>query len=1251
MQIPAHLQIYLEEARRIIVKDIEFSGSTYQVLVEDPLTSEDYWVFIQLDSSNKMQDAFCSCDQGHSLNGCVHLTAAYCHLFDKEQKPLHERFAKSLWNHLFRLYADQIGDDLSRLVDLQPGHYVCQSLSEKVVFSIKALDASSREVLDEIIFKRPEETEETSLKFSNLSTEELILWREGAPSLQLRYDLSFWCDLAKWLMKWQEEGQPYEVSFKYSSRKIPNWIQVKFPSLEVGFYLSEANLPRVIPSLNTINSPLKLIENLEAGIEKISYDKKHQRLLITKKKINEIKPRKEFADASLIQVGSWTFVPEVGFFSDESHELMQKPIIEKEWLSDALTKHGLLIGKLIENCVVHAHPVIMNYQLSFDQRRNLHIESYLYEPGDLSHDGSCLIGDWVYLNEDGFYRIEDKRFSSVDHSVPVSQVSDFVTRNRGWLNTQEGFETHVRSLEYQTGYELSDSNRLTFNRLLADQEDGAQIYDFGSWVYYEGRGFYLKSPGSFNFLFKAGFSLSEEQIPLFIRMNRDELAFIPKFFNPICPVLTAGLTIELVDDQKKLFIYPKYELREEFQGLLFRLFDDVSFVEGHGFYELPPALRLPEGYRNAQTLEGEELDLFLANDLSSLQPFIRSIDPRLITPKDCDLTTTFVEKDLERGRGWYRFRFDYVTENGVVSALDLQKYLSGKKKRRFAFFDAGLIALTDHRFDWLRQIKKDRIDKNAKTIVLSTLEFMRLNAFNPICTIDAQMNLESRILFDELMNLKTPDEPDFGGLVSLLRPYQTLGVQWLWFLYTQNLSGLLCDDMGLGKTHQAMALLASVRNYFKFFAEGHPSHFLVVCPTSVIYHWQEKLQQFFPGIRVCTFYGTNRTLDNFLGEYDVLLTSYGILRNEKEKISAIEFEVAIYDEIQVAKNHYSLVYAALMAIKAKMKLGLTGTPIENHLRELKSLFDIVIPSYMPPEMEYRNFFVKPIEKGHDKERKQLLHRLVNPFVLRRKKQDVLTDLPEKIEEVAYCELLSDQQKLYVEVLEQRRRHLLEELRNEHEPVPYLHIFALLSSLKQICDHPAVYLKNPKNYQEYSSGKWILFIELLREARESSQKVVVFSQYLMMMDIIENYLHQENIGYSSVRGSTVDRREQMARFQTDPNCEVFVGSLQAAGLGIDLTAGSVVIHYDRWWNAARENQATDRVYRIGQKRGVQVFKLVTKDTFEEKIDKMITRKGLLMEEVIGVDDQSVLKVFTRQELMSLLDYSEIKKDEVKIEDSD
>lgn len=509
---------------------------------------------------------------------------------------------------------------------------------------------------------------------------------------------------------------------------------------------------------------------------------------------------------------------------------------------------------------------------------------------------------------------------------------------------------------------------------------------------------------------------------------------------------------------------------------------------------------------------------------------------------------------------------------------------------------------------------------------ISTIELLRLHAFEEI--IAGKQTLE---LFREVINLKRIPPFNCDELQSSLRPYQKIGAEWLFALCHYLLGGLLCDEMGLGKTHQSMALVAALRNL------KPQGKYLVVCPTSVLYHWEDKLQEFFPTLKTKTYHGPIRK-KKLKGDYALLLTSYGVLRSDIEEIKKQHFDVAFFDEIQVAKNHRSKLFQALQKVTADVRFGLTGTPLENRLRELKTLFDLVLPGYMLHESDYNRLIVRPIEKGRDMEKKSLLQRLTHPFVLRRRKLDVLRDLPEKTETIAHCELTPQQDKLYREALLMQRQELLQDILDAKKPVPFLHVFSLLSRLKQICDHPALYLKKTEAYAKYHSGKWELFVELLQEARESQQKVVVYSQYLGMLDIIENYLKSEGIGFASLRGSTRDRKEQIDLFGTDPSCEVFVASLKAAGLGIDLTAASVVIHYDRWWNAARENQATDRVHRYGQSKGVQVFKLVTKHTFEERIHQIIERKRDLMEEAVSVDDHEVMKTFTREELFELLQYS-------------
>lgn len=1227
MILPDFLIPHKKEAQKMLsrglVKEIEFSGSTYQIQVVDPETLEECWVFLQLDSENQIQDEFCSYDElpEEDKGGCKHIAAAYMAIFDREGVPHHLRFERSLWNQLCHLYANQKGNDPKQLTELAHGHFVAYSSNKKEIFSLQAKSKESEDYLEEIFFHRPEENEDTSLKFSNLSPEELQQWRQGNPSRHLQYMLSFWYDLARWLFKKQEKQESYKISFKYSASELPNWIQIDFNDLSIGFYLSQANWTTIIPSLATVDSPLTFVKTEQSAIQSVYYDKEKGELHV-KRSEAVTKPQ------GGLEVNGWRFIPNVGFQFDAAYGFKAQEMFEGQALSEILTAQKEVLNSLLTE-KVHGESITLIPHLSFDEGWNLHIDYFYKTPGDLSSPRTRLIHNWIYIENEGFFPLHSMEFEHIATVIPIEKVSDFVTRKRSWLSGQEGFQTHVRSMEYQIGFEVTEQNRLIFTRRFEEGSENKNMQDFGVWIYVEGKGFYSKSAGVSSFLLRPGLSINPDQIPIFVKMNTSELELIPGFFCSRSPVADVFLNVELFKN-RSIQVTPSYELRKDLKQKRVEHFDDVIYVEDEGFYILPTDLLLPLKYQRMQVIEGDQIEEFLHQELEEIRPFINKLDPKLETPEKMVLTAGRIEAAKDKGRGWYRFNLFYQTPKGSIDLLHLKD--SMKKKQRFAFLKEGLIDLDDPRFDWLRRLQRERVQEGVA--LLTTLEFMRLNAFDPL-ELDEKSDEGSIACFEELTNFKPPDDPIYGDLVSKLRPYQEIGVKWLWFLYHQQLSGLLCDEMGLGKTHQAMALLSSVRNLFKSFAENIPCHFLVVCPTSVIHHWEEKLRQFLPGIRVCTFYGTKRSLEEFHERYDVLVTSYGIMRNEKELLSSMHFEVAVFDEIQVAKNISSRIYGALTEMQAQMKVGLTGTPIENNIRELKSLMDIVLPTYMPGETEYRELFTKPIERTGDPARKELLNRLIKPFILRRKKSEVLTELPEKIEEVAHCDLSSQQYQLYTEVLEQRRRHLLEELENENNQIPFLHIFSLLTSLKQICDHPAVYLKAPADYHKYHSDKWNLFLELLSEARESGQKVVVFSHFLHMLDIMELEMQKQGIGYASIRGSTKDRKEQINRFNEDPECQVFIGSLQAAGLGIDLTAGSVVIHYDRWWNKAREDQATDRVHRMGQRRGVQVFKLVTKGTFEERIDEMIATKGKLLEEVVGVDDQSILKKFTRSELSQLL----------------
>jgi superfamily II DNA or RNA helicase len=551
-----------------------------------------------------------------------------------------------------------------------------------------------------------------------------------------------------------------------------------------------------------------------------------------------------------------------------------------------------------------------------------------------------------------------------------------------------------------------------------------------------------------------------------------------------------------------------------------------------------------------------------------------------------------------------------------------------------------LVDVSDESLAWMDELGEDAVAGSGAEaqVDLSALEYLRLRMHfaGQVTVLGEPRSLR---LLDELRS--EPAAPDPASLGVPLYDFQETGYRWLWFLYQNDFGGLLCDDMGLGKTHQAMALLeAAWRTARSAGAAGRAALYLVVCPTSLLPHWEEKLKRYLPDLPVDVHHGASRrlaasaTAPETGGVGGVLLTSYGTLRNDAALLADRTFDIFVLDEMQTLKNRGTVTYQALATLKARFALGLTGTPVENTVGDVKSLLDFVLPGYLPGEAAFRRRFVIPIEERSDSGALGRLQRLLGPFVLRRTKAQVLPDLPAKIVDKRSCSLSAEQQALYREVVAGQAAELRGRLEGD-APIPYLHIFAVLSRLKQICNHPA--LVDPAAHGDWTvpSGKWSLFEELLNECLASGLKVVVFSQYVRMLDLFEAYLRSREIGFALLKGETVDRAGELGRFRDDDTCRVFLASLRAGGLGVDLTAASVVLHYDRWWNQAREDQATDRVHRLGQKRGVQVLKLITRGTLEERIDELIEKKTLLAGDLVPENDPHLAKQFTREELKGLL----------------
>jgi superfamily II DNA or RNA helicase len=459
------------------------------------------------------------------------------------------------------------------------------------------------------------------------------------------------------------------------------------------------------------------------------------------------------------------------------------------------------------------------------------------------------------------------------------------------------------------------------------------------------------------------------------------------------------------------------------------------------------------------------------------------------------------------------------------------------------------------------------------------------------------------------------------GLLSQLRPYQAAGVSWLWSRYLVGVGALLADDMGLGKTHQVMGLLCLL-------ADGDPkTQSLVVCPRGVLEHWHTLLERFAPDLDVRLFHGPSRSLDDLDGG-GVVLTTYDILFRSTEELIEHKWAVAVFDEAQRIKNPRTKAARAARKVSARFRLALTGTPLENRLLELWSVVDLIVPGYLGSEREFRAAHRDP---SHHQ--LHVLRQRLGILTLRRIKDQVLSDLPEKVEDIRYCRLLPKQEALYRRIHSERSADIVRLLADEEADIPYMHIFALLTRLKQICDHTDLVEKEGGAAGE--SAKIEIFDEILDEALDGGLQVVVFSQYVKMIEILSRRLERQKIEHLVLTGETRNRGRIVRRFNSEQHERVLLASLLAGGVGIDLTGASVVLHFDRWWNPAKENQATDRVHRIGQRRFVQVFKLITRNTIEERIDELIRSKIDLIRRVVAPTEDVIAKL-DRMELINLLD---------------
>ena len=577
------------------------------------------------------------------------------------------------------------------------------------------------------------------------------------------------------------------------------------------------------------------------------------------------------------------------------------------------------------------------------------------------------------------------------------------------------------------------------------------------------------------------------------------------------------------------------------------------------------------------------------------------------------------------GENWFELRYSLASPTGeTIAASELQRLLrSGQNQTRLrngraAVFD--IEAVTDFE-EVLRDCEPSQSQPGVYRIDRAHARYIAATAQEAGARIADLRGALERLASDATASQVETLKGKLGKLGNALREYQLHGVAWLARLAENGLGGILADEMGLGKTVQALAYLSARRE---------PQPALIVCPSSLLTNWRNEAQRFTPELKVLVLEGPSRH-ERFgeIAQSDIVITSYALLQRDAEKYKAIEFSSAILDEAQHIKNPETQNAQTAFALRAQHRFVLTGTPIENSVRDLWSLMNFAVPGYLGSRSDFRERYEQPLARGPAPEVQRRLARRMRPFLLRRKKTEVAKDLPEKIEQVLSCDLSSAQRSAYDGLL----REIQLGVTDANEAATRMKMLLGLLRLRQVCCD--LRLLGPDIAKESDqSTKLELLEELLEEAIDGGHRVLVFSQFVAMLSLIRQRLESKSIAFAYLDGQTKGRQAVVDQFQNDSSIPVFLMSLKAGGVGLNLSAADTVIHFDPWWNYAAEAQATDRAHRIGQTRIVTAYKLIARDTVEEKIVKLQTRKRAASEGTIG-SEEPLMSGLTTKDLEELL----------------
>ena len=640
-----------------------------------------------------------------------------------------------------------------------------------------------------------------------------------------------------------------------------------------------------------------------------------------------------------------------------------------------------------------------------------------------------------------------------------------------------------------------------------------------------------------------------------------------------------------------------------------------------------PGQRAAERY----TLAGEgKVGAFLANVLPrwkkkwevKLTPRMESLLSR------CDYVAPEVTL-RDTGGSWLSVEVDFRSGNGAdaLSPVEVQRLLqTGLSHHRLA---GGRIALvpTDDVAEFHEVLRDCQVRNDGTRYKLEK----RFRGYFGEAIRASGWSLGGRSNWkppEELFHYEEPKLPE--RLEKIARPYQKEGIGWLQYLAKNHFGGVLADEMGLGKTLQTLAFLELRRKENK---TKLPS--LVLCPTSLVMNWMDEGKKFAPGLNMLALHGAGRkALLSKIPEYDLVVTSYALLRRDIAEYEKLEFDSVVLDEAQSIKNRSSQTAVSVKKLTCDHRLVLTGTPLENSLLDLWSIYDFLMPGYLGTATDFRDRYEIPVAKLGDEKAQQRLRQRVRPFLLRRTKAEVARDLPAKIEQISWCELTDEQKGVYRQILEEGRRQVSELAGKASGGKDRIAVLTVLMRLRQACCHLGLLPQNGKTWTE-PSGKMEYFLDRLEEAISGGHRMLVFSQFVSLLKIVQEELRRRKVPHCYLDGGTVDRAGEVDRFQRNQDIPVFLISLKAGGTGLNLTGADTVIHFDPWWNPAVEDQATARAHRIGQDKIVSSYKLIARDTVEEKIVRLQEKKKELFKGTL-VSEEDFVRGLSWTELQELLE---------------